>query len=199
MKRADVAVVVLDASVRVTHRDAAIAGEAERAGCGIVYAANKWDLVKGREEGFAKRYDQTIHDELKFADYAPIVHLSALTGARAPKLLEAGRSRSCLARLDQRSQSLSRACDQPASSLEPEEAGGQNPVRHPNRSEAAPLCALHEYRNAIALFLRAVPQEPLAGVVRVRRNPPEDPGPRPPRPSLSISRPVRYTGKASRV
>ncbi len=88
MKRADVAVVVVDASQKVTKRDAAIAGEAERAGCGVVLAANKWDLVKGHEEGFAKRFDEEIRDGLKFAEFAPIVHLSALTGHRAPKLLE---------------------------------------------------------------------------------------------------------------
>lgn len=88
MTRADVAVVVFDASQRVTQRDAAIAGEAERAGCGVVLAANKWDLLKGQEEGFAKRFDDEIRDGLKFAEYAPIVHLSALTGHRAPKLLE---------------------------------------------------------------------------------------------------------------
>ena len=88
LQRADVAVVVFDASIGVGRRDAAIAGEAERAGCGIVLAANKWDLVKGREEGFSKKFDQEIRDGLKFAEYAPIVHLSALTGERAPKLLE---------------------------------------------------------------------------------------------------------------
>ena len=88
MRRADVAVVVIDASAGVARRDASIAGEAERAGCGIILAANKWDLVKGREEGFAKRFDESVRDGLKFAEYAPIVHLSALTGARAPKLLE---------------------------------------------------------------------------------------------------------------
>ena len=88
MERADVAVVVFDASTRVTRRDAAVAGEAERLGCGIVCAANKWDLVKGREEGFAKQFDEAVREELKFADYAPIVHLSALTGARSQKLLE---------------------------------------------------------------------------------------------------------------
>ena len=88
MARADVAVVVLDTSTGVTHRDAAIAGEAERAGCGIVCAANKWDLVKGRGAEFVKSFDQTIREELKFADYAPIVHLSALTGTRSQKLLE---------------------------------------------------------------------------------------------------------------
>jgi GTP-binding protein len=88
LQRADVAVVVFDASIGVGRRDAAIAGEAERAGCGVVLAANKWDLVKGREEGFSKKFDQEIRDGLKFAEYAPIVHLSALTGERAPKLLE---------------------------------------------------------------------------------------------------------------
>ena len=88
MQRADVAVVVVDASQKVTKRDAAIAGEAERAGCGVVLAANKWDLVQGREEGFAKRFDEEIRDGLKFAEFAPVVHLSALTGHRASRLLE---------------------------------------------------------------------------------------------------------------
>ena len=88
MQRADVAVIVVDASQKVTKRDAAIAGEAERAGCGVVLAANKWDLVQGSEEGFAKRFDEEIRDGLKFAEFAPIVHLSALTGHRASRLLE---------------------------------------------------------------------------------------------------------------
>jgi GTP-binding protein len=88
LKRADVAVIVVDASQKITKRDAAIAGEAERAGCGVVLAANKWDLVKGADEDFGKRFDQEIRDGLKFAEFAPIVHLSALTGHRAPKLLE---------------------------------------------------------------------------------------------------------------
>ena len=89
MKRADVAVVLIDASAGVGHRDAAIAGEAVRAGCGVVLAANKWDLVTGQEEGFAKRFDAEVRAALKFADHVPIVRLSALTGERAPKLLEA--------------------------------------------------------------------------------------------------------------
>ena len=87
LKRADVAVLVVDATSPVAKQDAAIAGEAERAGCGIVVAANKWDLVKGRA-GFAKQFDEELRRALKFAEYAPIVHLSALTGHRAPKLIE---------------------------------------------------------------------------------------------------------------
>ena len=87
MRQADVAVVMVDASDPVARQDAVIAGEAERAGCGIVIAVNKWDLVRGRE-GFAKEFDASLRDGLKFAEYAPIVHISALTGDRAPKLLE---------------------------------------------------------------------------------------------------------------
>ena len=51
---ADVAVLLVDAAGGVTRQDAAIAGEAERAGCGIVIAANKWDCVKERGPDFSK-------------------------------------------------------------------------------------------------------------------------------------------------
>lgn len=85
--RADVAVLVVDASAPVARQDAVIAGAAERAGCGIVIAANKWDLVE-RTGAFAKRFDEELRDALKFADFAPVVHVSALTGARASRLVE---------------------------------------------------------------------------------------------------------------
>jgi len=88
MQRADVSVVVMDASARIAKQDAAIAGEAERAGCGVVLAANKWDLVKMRGSDFAKEFDRDLRDALKFVEFAPIVHLSALTGERTTKLLE---------------------------------------------------------------------------------------------------------------
>ena len=88
MEQADVSVLVIDASAGVTRRDASIAGEAEAAGCGLVIAANKWDLVRGQEGTFAKEFDLDAREALKFADYAPIVHLSALTGERTARLLE---------------------------------------------------------------------------------------------------------------
>ena len=88
MQRADVAVILVDASRDIARQDASIAGEAERAGCAIVIAANKWDLVKCQDADFAKSFDQDLRDAMKFAEFAPIVHLSALTGHRAPKLLE---------------------------------------------------------------------------------------------------------------
>ena len=88
MERAEVVVLVLDATMGVIAQDAAIIGEAERAGCGIVIAANKWDLVKRPESSFAKEFDDELRRQLKFADYAPVIHTSALTGERAPTLLD---------------------------------------------------------------------------------------------------------------
>jgi GTP-binding protein len=89
LERADVAVVVVDAEEGAGDREAAIAGEAERAGCGVIIAVNKWDLVKGRGQDFVREYDDRLRFQLKFLDYAPLLHLSALTGERTPKLLEA--------------------------------------------------------------------------------------------------------------
>ena len=88
MERADVAVLVIDASQGATDQDAAIAGEAERLGCGMIIAANKWDLTKGEGDRYYKAFDEEQRFRMKFLDYAPLLHISALTGERAPKLLE---------------------------------------------------------------------------------------------------------------
>jgi GTP-binding protein len=85
---ADVAVVVVDAVEGATEQDGAIAGEAERSGCGIVVAVNKWDLMKGQGPDVAEKFDDELRRRLKFLEYAPVLHLSALTGERTPKLLE---------------------------------------------------------------------------------------------------------------
>jgi GTP-binding protein len=89
IERADVAVLVVDASEGATDQDAAVAGEAAQAGCGVVIAANKWDLVKTADQRVAKAFDERLRRQLKFLDYAPVLHVSALTGERTPKLLEA--------------------------------------------------------------------------------------------------------------
>ena len=88
IEQADVVVLIVDASVGATDQDAAIAGEADKAGRGIVIAANKWDLMKGRGSEFVKEFDETLRRQLKFLEYAPVVHLSAVTGERTPRLLE---------------------------------------------------------------------------------------------------------------
>jgi GTP-binding protein len=88
IEQADIAVIVIDAIEGATDQDAAIAGEADRVGCGIIIAANKWDLVKGRGPDFSKQFDEEVRRHLKFLEYAPVLHISAATGERTPKLLE---------------------------------------------------------------------------------------------------------------
>ena len=85
---ADVVALIVDASAGATDQDAAIGGEADRAGRGIVIIANKWDLVKSRDVNFSKTFDEELRHGMRFLDYAPILHISALTGERAPKVLE---------------------------------------------------------------------------------------------------------------
>jgi len=85
---ADVVVLVVDASTGATEQDAAIGGEADRAGRGIAIVANKWDLVKSQDPSFVKQFDDEIRRKMKFLEYAPILHISALTGERAPKVVE---------------------------------------------------------------------------------------------------------------
>ena len=86
--QADVVVVVIDALAGATDQDAAIAGEAAEAGRGIVVAINKWDLVEDPSPEKMRAIDDETRRRLPFLDFAPIIHISALTGAKTPRLLE---------------------------------------------------------------------------------------------------------------
>jgi GTP-binding protein len=83
-----IVVLVVDASAGATDQDAAIAGAADRAGRGVIVAANKWDLMKDRGSDYVKEFDEQLRRQLKFLDYAPVLHISAATGERTPRLLE---------------------------------------------------------------------------------------------------------------
>ena len=54
----------------------------------MIIAANKWDLMKEQGEDASKIFDERVRYHLKFLDFAPILHISAATGERTPKLLE---------------------------------------------------------------------------------------------------------------
>ena len=88
IERAEVVVLVLDSVEGATDQDAAIAGAADKAGRGLIVAANKWDLVKEGGPPAARKFDDELARQMKFLDYAPVVHISARTGERVPKLLE---------------------------------------------------------------------------------------------------------------
>jgi GTP-binding protein len=86
--RADVVVLVLDSVEGPTDQDAAIAGAADKAGRGLIIAANKWDLMKAGGSSGSRAFDEELARQMKFLDYAPVLHISAKTGERVPKLLE---------------------------------------------------------------------------------------------------------------
>ena len=88
IRRADVVLVMLDASEGFAEQDQRIAGMAHEAGKGIIFLLNKWDLVKTAEKGMARRYIDTVHREFAFAHYAPIQFTSVLTGRGIGKLFE---------------------------------------------------------------------------------------------------------------
>jgi GTPase len=85
---ADVVALVIDASTGASDQDAAIGGEADRAGRGVVIIANKWDLVKTADHTFVERFDDRLRHGMRFLDFAPILHISALTGERTTRVLE---------------------------------------------------------------------------------------------------------------
>jgi GTP-binding protein len=88
IERADVVVLVLDACEGLREMDATIAGYVQEAGKGVVIAVNKWDLA--RERGTKERvFRESIGDALKFLAYAPVVFVSARTGAGLTRLLAA--------------------------------------------------------------------------------------------------------------
>jgi GTP-binding protein len=89
IENADIVVLVVDSTTGATDQDGAIAGAADKEGRGVIIVANKWDLMKEHGPDYSKEFDQRLRDQLKFLDYAPILHISALTGERTPKLLEA--------------------------------------------------------------------------------------------------------------
>ena len=64
-----------------------------RPAAAIVVAVNKWDLVEDRTPEEARAIDDEIRRRLPFLDFAPILHISAVTGAKTPRLLETHRPR----------------------------------------------------------------------------------------------------------
>jgi GTPase len=102
LERAEVALLVADASLGVTTQDAAIAGYAERSGCSILLLMNKWDLALDaaaraarereapapRSEKLRQDYERIVRDRLGFLPYVPVLFISALTGERVNRIFE---------------------------------------------------------------------------------------------------------------
>jgi len=87
LSRADVALVLIDASEGITEQDERIVGLAHEEGKGIILVLNKWDLVPDKEQAY-KRFMADVQQRLKFVDYASVITLSALTRQRITKVFE---------------------------------------------------------------------------------------------------------------
>ena len=87
IERADVCLVLIDATEGVTDQDAKILGEAHEAGKGIIIVVNKWDEVD-KETGTLERYKKEVYEQISYASYAPVIFISAKTGQRVNKLFE---------------------------------------------------------------------------------------------------------------
>ena len=88
VERADVVVVVIDATEGVTEQDAKIAGIAHERGKGIIIAVNKWDAVEDKDDKTIYRQTERIREILSFIPYAEILFISAKTGQRMSKIFE---------------------------------------------------------------------------------------------------------------
>ncbi|NLK65654.1 MAG: ribosome biogenesis GTPase Der [Tissierellia bacterium] len=88
VERADVCILVIDADKGVTEQDIRIAGYSHDNNKGMIIVVNKWDLIEKDNKTF-KEFTDDIRQKLAYASYAPIMTVSALTGQRVNKILDA--------------------------------------------------------------------------------------------------------------
>ena len=87
IERADVCLMMIDATQGVTDQDTKIAGEAHEAGKGVIIVVNKWDAIE-KDNHTLEAYKKEVYEKLKYLSYAPIIFISAKTGQRVNKLFE---------------------------------------------------------------------------------------------------------------
>lgn len=85
--RADVAILVIDATIGLTDQDQRVAGFAAERGCAMIVLMNKRDIVESGE--VLDELRETIGDRLMFVGYAPVISISALTGKGVSRIWEA--------------------------------------------------------------------------------------------------------------
>jgi GTP-binding protein len=88
LAKCDVAVLVLDATEGgVSEQDTKIAGLVHERGRGLIVVVNKWDAIE-KDHRTVHEFTEIVQAGLKFAQYAPIIFVSALSGRRCPSILE---------------------------------------------------------------------------------------------------------------
>jgi GTP-binding protein len=87
IERADVCLLLIDATEGITVQDLKVAEKAWDAGCGLIIVVSKWDLLE-KETMTAPNFEKEIRDRAPFLKWVPILFTSAVTGQRVHKVLE---------------------------------------------------------------------------------------------------------------
>ncbi|MGA2135128.1 MAG: ribosome biogenesis GTPase Der [Bryobacteraceae bacterium] len=85
IRMADVVLLLMDAADGVLALDATIAGYAHEGGRGVIVCVNKWDLIAEKRK---RAFERDVRDRLKFLEYAPVLFLSAKTGAGVDRIFK---------------------------------------------------------------------------------------------------------------
>ena len=89
--RADVCILLMDCMQGAANQDFRVGEQAWDAGCGLVFVANKWDLVEDRGPEVVDRFQEALRERASYLRRVPIVTTSAKTGLRVRKVLELAR------------------------------------------------------------------------------------------------------------
>ena len=87
VERADVCLIMIDATEGISEQDEKIAGIAHESGKACIVVVNKWDAVD-KDNKTVNQFTENIYNSLGYMQYAPILFVSAKTGQRIPKLFE---------------------------------------------------------------------------------------------------------------
>ena len=88
VERADVCLILIDASEGITEQDEKIAGIAHESGKASVIVVNKWDAIENKDNKTVKEFNDKIASAFSYMSYAPVIYVSALTGQRVVKLFD---------------------------------------------------------------------------------------------------------------
>ena len=87
VERAEVCLLVIDASTGITEQDEKIAGIAHESGKAVIIVVNKWDSIE-KDNSTVKQFTDKIRTALAYMPYAPIIFVSAKTGQRMNTIFE---------------------------------------------------------------------------------------------------------------
>lgn len=87
VERANIVILMIDATEGVTEQDAKIAGIAHERGKGMIIAVNKWDAIE-KDDKTMNKFTKDVREKLAFMPYAEMLFISAETGQRLPKLFD---------------------------------------------------------------------------------------------------------------